>query len=339
MARIAGKNVPQGAWALFEDLPAPACALDASGAVLFANARWREHFSDSDETLNRALASLLVNERSGARRDERIRLRDGRGRGGWYEVSARAVDDAGDATFLCVATRVDEAQRYDLYLELIAKTGNAFETQPDVERALAVVGGLLIPDVSEWFALYRRDAAGTLAPAFALHADTDRGAEGFAALQSDLAGAAAAARVALGREPVLLAGETFGIGSVDALLAPIGGRDRVWGVLLFANGPAANAPLGPAELRLAREIARRAGAAFENAALLESSERSADDLRFLADVGETMVARALRACRRTEARRLGDRESAPRRRFARNRGDRPCGSRARRSRRAAARPL
>jgi serine phosphatase RsbU (regulator of sigma subunit) len=294
MAGTAGTaGAPDGAWALLRELPALACALDADGTIVFANAHWRARFSEADRDLTAALGALAEAGPEGPR-ERRVRLRDRAGRAGWYELSAQpaGAPDAGPL-FLCVAAVVDEAQRYDLYLEILADAGDAFATRPDVESALQAVAALLVPDVFEWFVLYRASeaslAAPELRPRFVTHAVAARAAAAADALQGHGVSSAAVARVARSGEVETLRGPDLELDWQETVLVPIAGRTGLWGVLQFANGPEATATLGAAELRLARELAQRAGAAFDNAALLESSERATDDLRFLAGVGETMI--------------------------------------------------
>jgi serine phosphatase RsbU (regulator of sigma subunit) len=297
MARPAGTaGAPDGARALLGELPALACALDGSGNVVFANAHWRAHFPEAAGDLTAALAALAE---SGPEplRERRVRLRDRAGRAGWYELRAQPSGGSEPGShFLCVATVVDEAQRYDLYLEILADAGDAFATLPDVEDALRAIAGLLVPDVVEWFVFYRPPAgpapdgaARAFTPRFVRHANAARAAEAAAALDSGGASAAAVARVARAGRAESIRGPELELDWIEAVVVPVAGRTELWGVLQFANGPQAAAALGAAELRLAREVARRAGAAFDNAALLESSERAADDMRFLASVGETMI--------------------------------------------------
>jgi len=287
-----------------EELPALACAIDASGAVAFANARWRAHFPADCVELGAALASLAEAEAAAppGSRERRVRLRDRGERAAWYELSvaATAAGPVGAGPhFVCVATAVDEAQRYDLYLEILADAGDALATRPDVEDALETIAEFLVPDVFEWFVLYRPSGpagaseAGSAAftPRFVCHASESRAAEALTTLRRNGRRAAAVARVAHSGQPESFDGPDFDaeLGWSEAVLVPMTGRTERWGVLEFANGPDAAGTLGPAELRLARELGRRAGAAFENAALLESTERAADDMRFLARVGETMI--------------------------------------------------
>jgi GAF domain-containing protein len=289
MARFAGKDALRGAWLLLEELPALACALDGAGDVVFENARWRAHFAAHDSGLAAALQSL-VQARGGGEAGTRVLLNDGRGRPGWYELSAQPVPQAaadGTIRFVCIAAAVDEARRYDHYLEILAAAGTAFAKESDVETALVPVGRLLLQGVADWFVFYRADGQETFAPRLALHARGTGEAEALAALASRQD--PAVERVARSREAEIRRGAELPLDWTSAVLAPVAGREVLWGVLELANGPGGPAQLGPAEVRLARELAQRAGAAFDNAALLRSSERAADDLRFLASVGETML--------------------------------------------------
>ncbi len=291
MARTAGTKAPRGAWALLEELPATACVIDAYGAVVFANPSWRGHFPASDEALGAALASL-ADDRPEAPRERRVLLRDRCGRAGWYELSAHptaAAGGEGGPHFLCVACAVDEAQRYDLYLEILADAGDAFGGRTDVEHAVETVARLLVPQVVELFVLYRPDFAGVLRPRFVRHENEARANEMLEDLSQASATAAALARIARSGEAEVLGGPELGLDWDETALIPIAGQNELWGVLQLANGPGAPGRLGPAEMRLAHELARRAGAAFDNAALQVSSVRAADDMRFLASVGETML--------------------------------------------------
>jgi len=292
MARKAGSaGAPGDPWALLRELPALACAIDDRGAVVFANAHWRAHFPDEGDDLAVALGSLAESEAAPGQRERRVRLRDRDGRAAWYELSAQPAESAAAGpALLCVATVVDEAQRYDLYLEILAAAGDAFATRPNAEAALEVIADLLVPEVVAGLVVYRApDFAarilGQAEPARAAAWDAAGTAEASKAAE---ASQAAAARVAAsGQAESLRGGAALELGWNEVLLIPVAGRTELWGVIQFASGRAG--AIGAAEERLAQELARRAAAAFDNAALVESSERAADDLRFLASVGETMI--------------------------------------------------
>lgn len=284
MVRKAGSaGTPADPWAVLRDLPALACAIDRHGAILFANDHWRARFPESGADLAAALTTLAEDEAAPGQRERRVRLRDRDGGSGWYELSVQPSGAADGQTLLCVATVVDEAQRYDLYLEILAGAGDAFATLPDADSALAVVAALLVPEVVDGFVLYRSPE---LAAGIVRHAGPARATADPPALE---ACAAAVARVAASGRAESLRGAALDLGWSEAILVPITGRTQRWGVLQLANGPGGGATLGAAEVRLAHELARRAGAAYDNAALVESLERAADDMRFLAGVGETMI--------------------------------------------------
>jgi GAF domain-containing protein len=263
-----------------------ACATDARGTIIFANDRWRGQFPDSSDDLAAALTALAESVPGDGGRERRVRLRDREGRAGWYDLAAQP---AGAAAFrpalLCVATGVDEAQRYDFYLEILAEAGEAFATGPDAESALAAIAVLLVPDVVETVVLYRTP---NLDPRIVRHGDPRRTPETTETLRAGGPSTDAACRVAQSGRAESLRGPGLELGWSEAVLVPIAGRTQLWGVLQLASGRG-GATLGAAEVRLARELALRAGAAFDNAALVEGSERAADDMRFLASVGETMI--------------------------------------------------
>jgi GAF domain-containing protein len=302
MARTAGTD----AWVRLEELPALACAIDARGAVAFANARWRGHFPEAAADIAASLVSLVdADPGEAGARERRVRMRDRGGRAGWYDLSARPAFDVPAAAgphFVCIAAAADEAQRYDLYLEILSDAGDALASRPDVDDALEQIAELLVPEVVDWFVLYRPSAASpetkpggpagpAFGPRFVCNAAEARAAEALATLQRGSRRAAAVARVAFSGAPESFDGPELEteLGWGEAVLVPIAGRTERWGVIEFANGAGSGHSLGPAELRLARELARRAAAAFDNAALIERSERAADDMRFLARVGETMI--------------------------------------------------
>ncbi len=313
---------PFDPWALFDDLPVNVSVVGAGERVTYANRAWHEAFNPGSVSLGEVVVAEMMHPAdvaatrdawssattAGAIFTARYRVRGRRGEYRWYAVRGAPTFAAADGSwrYAVVATDIDDAHRYEAYLALLAEIGALVASAPDPDSALAQIGTRLVPLAGACFAVYRPDAGGTLVPTTFVHADRARGA-----LARELwrAYPQASRRLpelaARSRGPVVVAmtAETradlaaddahlamlAAYGARDVVLVPIVGRDASHGVLGIETDRETERSLGDAEVRLATEIARRIAIAFDSASLASEGRRAADDLRFLARVGETMV--------------------------------------------------
>ena len=309
-------------WTLFDDLPVNVSVVGAGERVTYANRAWHAAFNPGGvslaevvvaETLHPADVSTTRDAWSsattaGAVFTARYRVRGRRGAYRWHAVRGAPTFPASDGSwrYAVVATDVDDAYRYEAYLALLAEIGALVATAPDPDSALARIGTRLVPLAGACFAVYRPDVDGTLAPATFVHADPARGSlarelwrayphasRRLPTLAAHSEGAVVVAMTAEIRADLAVDDAHLTMlaayGARDVVLVPIVGRDALHGVLGIETDRDTERSLGDAEIRLATEIARRIAIAFDSASLAAEGRRAAGDLRFLAQVGETMV--------------------------------------------------
>ncbi|GAC1620202.1 MAG: hypothetical protein NVS4B5_11990 [Vulcanimicrobiaceae bacterium] len=310
-------------WGLFDDLPANVSVVDARERPIYANRCWQATFNPGGVPLDDVDLAAVVHPddvagardawseatSSGSHFAYRYRVRGARGQYRWFAVTASPTVPSigGDWQYACVATDIDDAFRYEAYFSLLAVIGAVVSSATDMDAACARIGESIVPQVGASFVVYRPDADGELVPRTIVGIDESR-AVVFRELWRtypapsrrfvDLA-------VATG-EPVVipsLSPQTqadFAVDDAhlrllraydarDIILASIRGRDELHGVLEIGAAPDLGREFGDAEGRLVREIAREIAQAFDAVALATEGRRAADDLRFLAQVGENMV--------------------------------------------------
>jgi PAS domain S-box-containing protein len=296
-------------WGPYEALPGLVCVAEPAGRIVYGNGAWQAAFDfpRAGSPRARIVATLHPEDLPGVREAWRAatslelpyereqRFRDNTGTYRWYHVAARPLRTPdGTALYACVLTDIDERVRSAHYLLLAAEASDALGGKPNVEAALARIARGIVPLVADWFIWHRHGADGGVTASLVVNADPARARALLGTI--DEHGSAAAVlvrRVLADGEPALLADLTPELErSLDArsiLVVPVVGRENTWGALQLRNDRSATRPLAGADLHLIREIAKRVAAALDNAALMETAERRADDLRFLAHVGETMV--------------------------------------------------
>ncbi len=218
-----------------------------------------------------------------------------RGRGAEYVVGlAIFVLVALFAALLSEALRAARrrAEAGDRRQRLLAEAGATLADSLDSETTLAAVAGLIVPQVADGCAIDLIDPDGSARRVAAKAASAQNPLDPRRRCPPDLGDLPGLSRS-------LLAGRSELIARVDAdadvpaqddpgqrevLLAagvrsylgvPLAARGRVLGVMTLAMTDASGRRLGPEDLRLAEDLARRAAVALDNARLLDESRRSA----------------------------------------------------------------
>jgi GAF domain-containing protein len=172
--------------------------------------------------------------------------------------------------------------RLQRYLELLGIAADAFFTRPDFEAGLSRVANLLLAEGIECLALYRPNADGRFEIDSIVHADAARASP---ALDTWRDGPLEMERylslVVATREAVVLGGQSA------TMLVPISGPEGTWGILQFIA--AEGLCFEPIDVEFARDLCKLAAIALANADLERRAVAAVDELRFLGDVGETMV--------------------------------------------------
>ncbi len=309
-------------WDSYEKLPALACVVSRTGRLVFANARFRQTFDVHVSPAGPAAETLLhPDDRAamyaalGAARSTEIafdvecRLRGPKGSYRWYRVALRAAPDDLAGGALAVLTDIDGERRYGQYLQLLADMGEALAATNDLDAALRTTARLALPLICDWFIVYRPDAAGNFRPTIVENLDPHQRALALELLETyGTAGGKVLQHVQETCDAVVItdiSSEWRRSMAVDArhlemmqvldarsmIFVPVVGRERMWAVVQLVAGSTSNHLLDDADMRFAREFANRAAVALDGFALVESEQRAARDLRFLADVGEAMSAR------------------------------------------------
>jgi GAF domain-containing protein len=181
--------------------------------------------------------------------------------------------------------------RLQRYLELLGMAADVFFAGPDFETSLARVSGLLLTDGIECIACYRPSAEGGFESEVLASADGSR-----AALAPDAGedGSPENNRylllVAATREAVVVDGSRANAGGAyrnATMFVPIPRREGTWGILQFVGTQGRR--FEPSDVEFARDLCKLAAIALANAELAERANAAVDELRFLGDVGETMV--------------------------------------------------
>ncbi|HEU4450350.1 MAG TPA: ATP-binding protein [Gaiellaceae bacterium] len=215
-----------------------------------------------------------------------------------------------------VAAAVDNAllyrdsRRSEERLAFLAEAGAILASSLDYERTLASVARLVVPRMADWCAVDVLGEDGRIERLVVAHSDPGKArlAEELARrfppdpdaptgtpqvirsgrseltplIPPELIQAAVAERPHLGE----LLGE---LGLVSSMVVPLRARDRVLGAILFVTGQESGRRFAEADLQVADELARRAGAAIDNARTFREAERRADAARALRFIGEGVL--------------------------------------------------
>ena len=204
-------------------------------------------------------------------------------------------------------TDIEERRIVEERQQFLAEAGWVLGSSLDYERTLADVAQLVVPKIADWCAIdLVRD--GVLARVAVAHADPLKVAlarELSERYPSDLETGAGPAAVVRTREaelvPVLDAAQqdsaavdelqreiVADLGLRSYLCVPLVARDEALGAISFMQSESGRV-YGEDDLALARELARHAAIAIDNAQLYEEAERRAQAARVLQSVGDGVV--------------------------------------------------
>lgn len=218
----------------------------------------------------------------------------------WLRNKATAVPgpDGSIAMAVNLIEDVTEAKRAEHVQRLLADVGEVLSSSLDYERTLRAVAELAVPRLADWCGVDLTDDSGRVVPVAIVHRDPEQVAlartlreeypttrlaqkgvgavirSGRSLLVSEVTEAVvrASARDARHREFL----ERLGVRSVMVVPMPTASGDVV-GAITFASTGARR--YGDGDLRLAEELARRAGVAVENARLYRERSRIAHTLQ------------------------------------------------------------
>jgi PAS domain S-box-containing protein len=259
------------------------------------------HPADLGPTLERRHATLAT----GAVFEAQYRFRSADGSYRWHLGRAVPIRRDGQIEFwVGTATDIDDQKRTEQAQDFLLRAGAELAATLNYRRALQAVAQLAVPEVADWCSIELVEEDGTLVP-LAL-AQVDEAKVTFAReLQERYPGgpdAAVQSAVVRKRTPHLvpeLLDEFLAEAAVDELhldlmrelglrsfmCVPVVLRDRAVAAITFAAGESGRRYTHD-DLRLAEELARRAGVAIENAQLYREVEERAEAARVLATVGD-----------------------------------------------------
>jgi PAS domain S-box-containing protein len=268
-----------------------------------AGDEWAEvvHPEDLGPTLERREQTLA----SGDVFEMQYRFRGADGSYRWHLGRALPIRRDGRIEFwVGTATDIDDQKRIEQAQDFLLRTGAELAATLDYRRALQKVAQLAVPEIADWCSIELVEEDDTLVPLALAHVDPAKVA--FAReLQERYPGgpdAEVAAAVVRKRKPILvseIAEEVLEEAAADELhlglmrelalrsfmCVPVVSRDRAVAVITLAAAESGRR-YSEEDLRLAEELARRAGLAIENAQLYREVEERAQAARVLAAVGD-----------------------------------------------------
>jgi PAS domain S-box-containing protein len=219
----------------------------------------------------------------------RVRMRDGSCR----YVSARGIPvrepDGSVREWVGVCVDVDARRRGEERQRFFAEASSVLASSLDYAETLARVAELAVPTLADGCAIHMRDEDGAVQRLAVAHGHPERQAHARELLARSSPGAAApaVAQVLRTGEPVLAAAVTdealCAVATDDAdlpalralglrsyLVVPLVARGETIGTLTFVTAESEHT-LGPADLAVAEELARRASLAIDNARLYSAA--------------------------------------------------------------------
>ena len=293
----------------------------ADGATTFYNQRWYDYtglrrdsdFSPLDSVHPDDVPATLERweqaRTASAPFEIEYRLLAAHGAYRWHLVRALPMRDESGAIvgWVGAATDIDDRRLAEERQHFLAEAGWVLGSSLDYERTLADVAQLVVPQIADWCAIDLLQD-GELTRVAVAHVDPLKAAlsrELAERYPPDLETASGPAAVVRTREaelipeltPELLAETAVDdlqreivadLGLRSYLCVPLVARDQAFGAISFMQAESGRI-YGEADLALARELARHAAIAIDNAQLYEEAERRAQAARVLESVGDGVV--------------------------------------------------
>jgi PAS domain S-box-containing protein len=217
----------------------------------------------------------------------------------WRRTMARPIEgpDGRPLYSVTVIEDVTDVKRAEFSQRLLARTGELLAQTPDHEQGLASVADLLVPDLADYCVVSIPEDDGALNPVAIAHADPEKLgaarelARRYPARVDGEVGAPVVLRtgqpqlIEMPDEPMRQAAQDEEhlrlmreLGIASGMIVPMSVGGAVVGVLGLVNEPESRI-FDSEDLELAVEIARRVGAAVENARLSQERTRVAITLQ------------------------------------------------------------
>lgn len=224
----------------------------------------------------------------------------GTGEERWRVTKATAVHDRDGRPVLAVNVIEDvtEVKRAELTQRFLAAAGEVLASSLDYEETLARITRLVVPQLADWCSVSLPDGSGFLRSVAVAHADPAKSelareySQRFAPRIADESGSAQVLRTGdsqvLNEIPDALLSEAVtdpdqlaflrSVGMRAAMVVPMVAASGVIGTISFVSAESGR-PFTGADVELAEELGRRAGAAVENARLYTERSRIAQTLQ------------------------------------------------------------
>jgi PAS domain S-box-containing protein len=309
---------------LADAMPQIVWTSDSAGNATYYNRRWFEYTGMSDAEVDATAWSRVTHPddlpETMARREQtladgsifeveyRFRAADGTYR--WHLGRAVPIrDEAGDIDFwIGTATDIDQRKRIEEAQRFLLDAGGKLSASLDWRAGLQEVAKLAVPRVADWCAVHLAEEGGSIVTLSLEHADaaklvftqelqeryppdpaSEHGAaavirSGEAQLLPEIpVGAFAAAARDEMHEQLL---QQLGVRSF--LCVPIAARGQTLGAITFVTAESGRR-FDESDLRMAEQLALRAGAVIENAQLYEEVEQRAQAARALETIADGVV--------------------------------------------------
>ncbi len=309
---------------LADAMPQIVWTSDPAGRATYYNRRWFEYTGmsaeDADESawtrvvhpddLPEVLARRAETLQSGEtfEVEYRFRARDGVYR--WHLGRAVPIGDANGqiAFWIGTATDIQDRKRTEEMQRFLLEAGEELAGSLDYRRTLAAVARLAVPEVADWCSIHIVEDDGSIQELEVALADRNKLLfvrelqERYPPDPDAVRGAPHVIRtgrpelVAEITEEMLVAdavdemhlGLLQELGLSSSICVPLEARGRTVGALTLIAAESERR-FGQNDLRLAQELARRAGAAVDNARLYARTERLARAARVLDTIGDGVL--------------------------------------------------
>ncbi len=219
----------------------------------------------------------------------------------WHTVTARPiVDDCGAIVrWIGVATDIDDQKRRETTLEVLAEASELLAESFDVERRLAALAEVVVPDLADWCGIHLLRGDGALESVALVHRDADRVRIAHEILRSYPTRVTPRVREALENGRTLFmrvvpdealqraAQDETHLGLLRALemrssiQVPLHTNGQVFGFIHCANG-ASGRIYDEQDVRMVEILAKRISIALDNARIYERERRVASTFQHAA---------------------------------------------------------
>jgi PAS domain S-box-containing protein len=309
---------------LADAMPQIVWAADADGNATYYNRRWFEYTGMDEMVADETAWTRIVHPddlpSALARREQtlvdgsvfevefRFRAADGTYR--WHLGRAVPIrrDDGSIDFWIGTATDIDERKRIEEGQRFLLDAGSVLSESPDYRTHLETVAELAVPAIADWCTIDVVDEEGRIVEVATTHADPEklrfvrelrdrypRDAESpfgapraIATGKSQLVEEATEESVTTHAVDEMHAGLLHELGPRSYICVPIRGRGEPTGAITLIAAESGRR-FGERDLLVAEVLARRAGAAIENAQLYEEVERRARASRALETIADGVV--------------------------------------------------